>query len=96
VSRIVFPLRFFTRLPVIAQALQNTPRTSTIDASAPPNAYIIPICPVCNTGEGIMREEENDLHRYRCIVCGRTTPSEVSIEEAAEAWAGMESAEPTN
>lgn len=98
-SRIIHPLRFYTRLPVVAQILQNVPKSSTLDASASPNAYIISICPVCDTGEGIVREEENDSHRYRCISCGRTTSFKLSIEKAVEAWVTgeeMDSAEPTN
>ena len=86
-SKIIFPLRFFTRLPPVAQALQNVPGTATIDATSPPNAYLLPICPVCNTGEGMVREEENDMHRYRCTVCNRSTSYKATIEEAAEAWA---------
>lgn len=98
-SRVVYPLRFYTRLPIIAQALQNAPGTSTIDASAAPSAYMIPICLACSTGEGIVREEENDMHRYRCTVCGRATLFKPTIGEAAEEWAMlnmMESSEPTN
>jgi len=85
--KVIYPLRFFTRLPPVAQALQNVPGTATIDATSPPNAYLLPICPVCNTGEGLVREEKDDMVRYRCVVCNRLTSYKVTIEEAAEAWA---------
>jgi len=86
VSKVIYPLRFFTRLPPVAQALQNIPDSATIDATSPPNAYLLPICPVCNTGEGIVREENDDMQRYRCVVCNRSTPYKATIEEAGEAW----------
>lgn len=86
-STVIYPLRFYTRLPPVAQALQNIPGTATIDATSPPNAYLIPICPVCNTGEGIVREEKDDMHRYRCVICNKATPYEATVEKAAEAWA---------
>ena len=80
----IHPLKFFNQSSDSKGVMKANPGYVQ-DASIDP-ATLIPVCSTCNTGEGVVREEKDELTRYRCIMCGFRT-SWTDKDEAAQEWA---------
>ena len=66
--------------------MKNQPG-AVLDATTE-TGLILPVCVKCNTGEAIVREE-NDTggSRYRCVVCNIVMPWGDEREKVAQQWA---------
>jgi hypothetical protein len=86
-KRTIYPLRFFNKTDQ-ARAVAKANPGMVLDASISP-ALLIPMCGACNTGEGVLVEENAEgLFRYRCMICGDKTKW-ADKEAAAQEWADM-------
>ena len=86
----IYPLRFYNKTPLAKNLTEHNPGT-VVDATSPPGTLAIPVCVNCNTGEGVVREkdEETKTQRYRCVICGSYTDWDKDEDEVAQQWADM-------
>lgn len=86
----IYPLRFFNKTALAKNLIEHNPGM-VVDATMPPDTLAIPVCVNCNTGEGIVRENDSETmtQRYRCVVCDSCTDWGTDETEVAQQWADM-------